>query len=208
MPLRAMLLGATAILACAGAANAKGWYASFEAGAVSVDDTDAEYALTTGFSYSPIGRFDTGWALVCAVGYSLQGWHIEGEAGWRSNDKDRFTAPGPSTGDLDELTVMFNMTYDIPLGVLTLSLGGGAGLDYAMLDIAGVDDGDLNFAYQGIVGLSYAVSQNTELTLGYRYLNALDPEFEDASSGTGINNKFDDFSKHAVTAGVRYTFAP
>jgi len=199
------LLGAACALAFTGTAHAKGWYASLEAGAVSVDDSDAIFRFTSGFSYTPVGRFDTGWALIAAVGYSLQGWHIEAEVGWRSNDKDQFTAPLPSTGDLDELTVMYNMTYDLSLGKdLTLSLGGGAGIDYAMLDIAGIDDGDVNFAYQGIAALSYAIAPNTELTIGYRYLHVLDPEFE----GTTATVKFDDFDKHTLTAGVRFTFAP
>jgi len=211
MPLKTLLLGAAATLAATGAAQAQGWYVSLEAGASVVDDTDVDYRLTsagvTTFSYVPVGRFDTGWALIAAVGYSLQNWHVEAEVGWRSNDKDRFTAIPVSTGGLDELTAMFNMTYDFRLAQdLALTVGGGAGIDYAMLDIVNIDDADLNLAYQGIVALNYSIAPDTDLTLGYRYLTVLDPSFEEQSGGTGVIMNFDDLTKHTLTAGVRYTF--
>ncbi|MCE9522612.1 MAG: porin family protein [Alphaproteobacteria bacterium] len=211
MLLKTLLLGAAATLAATTAAQAKGWYVSLEAGVGTVADTDVDYRLTnagvTTFSYVPVGRFDTGWALIAAVGYSLQNWHVEIEAGWRSNDKDRFTAIPISTGGLDELTLMYNMTYDFALTQnLALSVGGGAGIDYAMLDIVNVDDSDLNLAYQGIVALNYKIAPNTELTLGYRYLTVLDPSFEERTGGTGVIMNFDDITKHTLTAGVRYTF--
>jgi len=213
MPLKVTLLGAVCALAFTGAAQAKGWYIGLEAGASSIADTDADFGSTTGgvttFAYSPVGRFDDGWAVVATLGYALHGWRIEGELAWRSNDKDQFTTPAlPSTGSLDELTAMYNMTYELPLGGgVGVSLGGGAGLDYAMLEIAGLDDTDLNFAYQGIAGIHVAVSDSTELTLAYRYLVVLDPQFEERSD-PGFVIRFDDFTKHALTLGVRYTFAP
>ena len=80
-------------------------------------------------------------------------------------------------------------------------------LRYAMLDIAGLDDSDLNIAYQGIAGINYAIGANTELTLAYRYLNVMDPEFEERSN-PGIVIRFDDFAKHTLTLGLRYTYAP
>jgi opacity protein-like surface antigen len=208
MSLRTLLLGATAAVALTGTAEAKGWYVSLEAGANWVADTDAVYRQTTvPFTTFTEGQFDTGWTLVAAVGYALQNWRIEGELSWRSNDKDQFIVGGPSTGSLDELTAMYNMTYQLPLGPgLGLALGGGGGLDYAMIDIPSVDDSDLNFAVQGIVQLNYELSPATELTFGYRYLHVLDPEFEDASAAADVS--FDNFSKHALTIGVRYTFAP
>lgn len=213
MPLKVTLLGAVCALALTGTAQAKGWYIGLEAGASSIADTDADFRSTSGglttFAYDPVGRFDDGWAVIATMGYALHGWRIEGELAWRSNDKDQFTTPAlPSTGSLDELTAMYNMTYELPLGDgLGVSLGGGAGLDYAMLDIAGLDDADLNIAIQGIAGINYAISESTELTLAYRYLHVLDPEFEERSD-PGFVIRFDNFTKHALTLGVRYTYAP
>jgi opacity protein-like surface antigen len=208
MSMKALLLGATAAFALTATAQARGWYVGLEAGPSWVTDTDAIYRLpTVPFTTRTEGKFDTGWALIATVGYAMQNWRIEGELGWRSNDKDQFIVGGPSTGSLDELTAMYNMTYQLPLAQgLGVAIGGGAGLDYAMIDIPDVDDSDLNLAVQGIVQLNYAISDSTELTLGYRYLHVLDPEFEDDPTLAEVT--FDDFSQHALTIGVRYTFAP
>lgn len=213
MPLRTTLMGAACALALVGDAEARGWYASIELGASSVSDTDVFWYETTsgvlGFTTDVEGRFDTGWALLAAVGYALDNWRVELEVGWRTNDKDRFDVPLVSTGQLDELTVMYNMAYHLPIAdAFSFSLGGGAGFDYAMLDIVNADDSCFNFAYQGLVALNYAVEPNVELTLGYRYLHVLDPEFKETTFPFGTYYSFDDLSKHAVTLGVRYTFAP
>jgi opacity protein-like surface antigen len=208
MSMKAVLLGAAAIVAMSGTAAARGWYVGLEAGPSLVADTDAVYRLpTVPFTTRTEGKFDTGWALIATVGYAMQNWRIEGELSWRSNDKDQFIVGGPSTGSLDELTAMYNMTYQLPLAQgVGVAIGGGAGLDYAMIDIPNVDDSDLNWAVQGIVQLNYALSDDTELTLGYRYLHVLDPEFEDDTALAEVT--FEDFSKQALTIGVRYTFAP
>jgi opacity protein-like surface antigen len=76
-----------------------------------------------------------------------------------------------------------------------------------MLEIAGLDDSDLNIAYQGIAGINYALGSSTELTLAYRYLTVLDPEFEERSD-PGMVLRFENFTKHTLTLGVRYTYAP
>lgn len=208
MSMKTMLLGAAAAIAMSGTAEARGWYLGLEAGPSWIADTDAVYRqLTLPFTTRTEGKFDTGWALIATVGYAMQNWRIEGELGWRSNDKDQFIVGGPSTGSLDELTAMYNMTYQLPLTQgLGVAIGGGAGLDYAMIDIPDVDDSDLNWAVQGIVQLNYTLSDSTELTLGYRYLRVLDPDFENDPTLAEVT--FDDFSKHALTIGVRYTFAP
>lgn len=209
MLMKTLLLGATAALAVSGSAQARGWYVGLEAGVSSIDDSPAVYRENPPpFTAFPEGEFDTGWAIIATVGYAMQHWRIEGELAWRSNDKKRFVFL-VSTGDIDELSAMYNMTYELPLAQgLGLAFGAGAGLDYALLDIPGINDSDLNFAYQGIVQVNYALSPSTEMTLGYRYMHVLDPEFEDTVAGTTAQAAFDDFSKHAVTIGVRYTFAP
>ena len=212
MPLRTLLLGAAATLV-SGAAEAKGWYVSLDAGANWIADRHVDYRETvagaTVFAYSPIGRFDTGFVVDAAVGYSLQNWHIEAEVGWHSNDKNRFTAIPVSTGGLDELTFMYNMTYEFPLAQnLSLSVGGGGGIEYAMLHIVNVDDTDWNLAYQGIAELNYAIASNTELTLGYRYMHVFDPSFEEHTASPGVIMNFDDFHEQALMLGMRYTFAP
>lgn len=212
MPLKRTLLGAACALALTAPAQAKGWYLGFEAGANWVADTDIDVRFTSaGLTTSAdvaVGGFDTGWALAATFGYAMQGWRMEVEVAWRSNDMDQITGAPLSTGSLDELTGMYNMTYQLPLGDgIGIAIGGGAGIDWATIDTLDVDDSDVNFAYQGIAQLNLAVSDSTELTLAYRYLHVLDPHFEERTD-PGVVLRFEDFSKHAVTLGVRYTFAP
>ena len=206
MALRPALLAAAATAALSGNAEARGWYAGLEAGANWTQDAGVRlYTTPAATPFDLTGRFDTGWTLIATVGYAMQNWRVEAELAWRSNDKDQFTALPVSTGDLDGLSAMYNMTYAFALGSgVNLSLGGGGGLAYETLDIVNVEDGDLCLAAQGIVTLDYALSPSTELTVGYRYLWVLDPDFED----NGTYYSFDDLSKHALTLGVRYTFAP
>ena len=198
------------MLVGAGTASARGWYVGLEAGANWTADTPAVYSETAPpFVTLTDATFDTGWTLVATVGYAMQNWRIEAELAWRSNELDGLVVGGPSTGSLDALTAMYNMTYQLPLTQgLGLAIGGGAGIDYAVLDIPGIDDGDLNFAYQGIVQLNYTLSAATELIVGYRYMHVLSPDFAGSVGALHINADFDDFSKHALTLGVRYTFAP
>jgi OmpA-OmpF porin, OOP family len=103
---------------------------------------------------------------------------------------------------------MANVLYDIPLSSrFALSLGGGIGADNVSFDDgAGVDDDSWGFAYQGIVGLSYAVGRSTEVTLNYRYLVADGGSFSGGPLPATYHS--DDFENHAVTIGLRFDLAP
>jgi opacity protein-like surface antigen len=203
MRTKSLLLGATAMLIAAAPASAKGWYIGLEAGANILADSEVNIATTGGFTSNTTGHFDTGWALIATLGYSLQNWRVEGELALRSNDKDRFTILPVSTGDLYDVSGMFNMVYGIPFDEkLKFSFGGGAGFSYSNLDNDLVGDDDINFAYQAIATLDYELSPTIELTLAYRYLRVPDPEFE----RNAIALDFDAFETHALTVGVRYTY--
>ncbi len=215
MTLRSVLLGAVTAVACSGAASAanfNGWYLSLEGGANWVADWDVLVNPATPATAS----FDTGWAVLASVGYAFGGnWRTEFEVGYRSNNLDTITSgappPGPTTGDLWEGSFMVNALYDIRLGdKLGLSLGVGAGADFAELDLTtatsqGSDD-DWNFAYQGIAGLNYAIGRQTSAFINYRYFRAHEPDFILAASG-GPTLNGDDFQKHTVTLGLRYALA-
>jgi outer membrane protein OmpA-like peptidoglycan-associated protein len=179
-------------------------------------------------------EFDTGWAALGTVGYGFaNNWRIELEGGYRSNDLtatysyDVLLSPdwdgyeGPSAkvaskpiwmtvtdsvdGSLEEWTAMINVIYDVPLTeTLDLSIGVGAGIDFSNLEVAGVDDSDTNFAYQAIVGLSYAINKRLDLTLTYRYLNVDAPTYSAEVSKDYYAANLEDIEKHTVTVGLRY----
>ena len=109
-------------------------------------------------------------------------------------------------GEFDEWSFMVNVLYDIPLtDKLDLNIGVGAGADLADFDdSSSVNDDDWNFAYQGIVGLSYALNDRLDLTLTYRYLNVDSPSFSGDNGWSIERYDLDDVEKHSVTVGLRW----
>jgi OOP family OmpA-OmpF porin len=222
-----LLLGTAAALALCTPANAegmRGWYISIEGGANWVNDTNHEMIGTAITTHTHFINFDydTGWAFLASVGYGInERWRVELEGGYRSNDADRFelsptisssfttvTTPG---GELREFSLMANVMYDMPLTErMSLTLGAGLGMDHADFedDLWGSDE-SWNFAWQGIVGLNYAVGERSQLFLRYRYFNVSDPDF----TFVGPDDhyccfNFDDIEKHTATIGFRYFFMP
>ena len=220
MNLKTALAGCTAALAFATAANAndlRGTYFALEAGVSWAGDNGAFQSTTGAVTSSALfaAEFDTGWAVLGSVGYAFSnGLRAELETGYRKNDIDRLTpitptGPVATDGELGEFTVMANLLYDFHLtGELSLSIGAGAGVDRAKLKIRalGLDDDDWVFAYQGIVGVNYAIAGQTQIFMNYRYLRADAPEYTVAIAGpsTQRTTLTDDLEKHAVTLGVRF----
>ena len=216
MKTRSLLLGACASIALTASANAgtiNGWYIGLEGGGNWIDDVD----VLASFDADPPGgpvltpgtfSFDTGWAVLATVGYGFGGnWRAEFEGGYRQNDSEAVT----SNTDVTEWSAMVNILYDIHLTPkMNLSLGAGAGGNFAEYDfkIASFQDDDWNFAYQGIVGLSYALSDQLDLTLNYRYLRVLEPEFSGRTVGPAgtLILTLDDVGQHTATIGLRYAF--
>jgi OmpA-OmpF porin, OOP family len=226
--------GLSIISAANSNAHNQGWYVGIEAGANWIGDNDYSFddesihggaAKMSSVLMGPSNSlsFDTGWAALGTVGYGFEkNWRVEFEVGYRSNDVEAYfagTAPtwtfpedfktpryDSRSAEFDEWTFMVNVVYDVPLtDKLDLNIGVGAGADLADFDDnSSVSDDDWNFAYQGIVGLSYALNDRLDLTLTYRYLNVDSPSF------SGVNGKnietydLDDVEKHSLTVGLRW----
>lgn len=206
MKAKTLLLGAAASLALAGAANAKGgWYVGIEGGPSWLSDTNALITVITPLSTTAAAGTidaDAGWALVGTVGHVFfDSLRVEGEVGYRDNKTtaDYF--------DVSEVSLMVNVLYDIPVAPLALTIGAGAGYDEVTLELGGVlDDTEGNFAYQGIVGASWTVAENWDLTLTYRCLTVGGPTFTAAGGGNMITVELDDLTKHTLTVGARFRF--
>lgn len=220
-----ILLGTVATLSIAaaqqGQAHHQGWYIGLEGGANWVSDNEGLFGLNSGPAiFFENTEFDTGWAALATVGYAFESnWRVEFEVGYRENDINFITIPAfgglnPFTGgDINEITLMANVLYDIPLTErLDLTIGLGAGADRAELSPGpfwGGDDDDWNFAYQAVAGLAYAVTDRLDVTLTYRYLNVSEPDFSVPSPRAPLNPtpehwQLDDLEKHTVTIGLRY----
>jgi outer membrane protein OmpA-like peptidoglycan-associated protein len=217
--MRTFLLSAAASVALASAASAaapNSWYFSLEGGGNWVEDVN----FASSFDADPPGgalvlglgeaQFDRGWAALGAVGYAFgNNWRAELEGGYRYNDFD--ASPGL---ELAEWSAMVNVLYDIHLSrAARLSLGVGAGGDYGTFESTPIafDESEWNFAYQGIAGFSYALSDHVDLIATYRYLRVHEPEFTGPAVTPGPTPGtqtffLDDVAKHTATVGLRYSF--
>ena len=227
-----LLIGsALATVMAAGATTADaaspGWYVSGSVGANWVDDD----SFATPFSFSRFYTtsattlagnidYDTGWALMGAVGYRFaEPWRVELEFSSRWNDlSSHFSGSIYSasiTGDVQTTALMANVAYDLNIAErLNLTLGGGVGygwVDYSANFAASFttafstttyttrgsfSDDDSGFAYQLIAGLDFEVSDTTDLFVEYRYFGVND----DSNS---LLNGIDDYNASTVLVGVR-----
>ncbi len=225
MKLQTTLLAGAATLALVSNASAgelRGSYAAIEGGAGWVGSerffqaTAVTNVITASATYD--ADFDTGWAIFGTLGYAFSNnFRAELEVGYRRNEIEGLREIGPvpgalsPDGDLSEFTVMANLLYDIPLGQrLTLTVGAGVGVDQADLDVGvlGFNDDEWVFAYQGIAGLSYAIGDQTQLFVNYRYLHADAPEYTAAVAANTVQQTsfLGDLGKHTATLGLRFAF--
>lgn len=215
---RACLASVLSMMAVMPAAAAtEGWYLSVEGGGSWVKEWEQLRTLQTycGPEFkNALAEFDTGTAAFGAAGFGIAGWRFELEGGYRQNDLTSFVMKwwGPrqdGEGQLTEYSAMINVLYDVPLfDRFSLTVGVGAGADFASVEMdtywGPVDVDDWRFAYQGIAGLNYAITELTVLFVNYRFANVRDINLEptDRYSIDG-----GDFEKHAATAGVRFALA-
>lgn len=211
-----LLLGAAAALSFSAPAQAlpDGWYVSLEGGGNWVQDWD--FNLTGKDTPGSI-EFDTGWAVLASVGYDFGNWSAEFEAGHRSNKFNQMTsdeAPAAFRRNLfddvklEEASFMGNLKYNYPVTEkLTLTLGGGLGVDQARLKLAtnnrSSESDDWNFAYQGIASAGYAIGQRSELYIAYRYFRTNSAQFDFRPTFENVYDG-DNFQKHTATIGFRY----
>jgi len=215
MNARHFLLGAAATLSLlasslpsgAQASAIDGWYIGLEGGGNWIDDVDAVRTFDDNDPGATTLAFESGWAALATVGYGFGGLRFELEGGYRANET------GSNDASLNEWSVMANALYDIQLSNrIILTLGAGAGGDFAMLELPlnSFDDDQWAFAYQGIGGVSYTINRRLDLFVNYRYLRVHEPSFEtfatDGPESGLLALDLDDVGKHTATMGLRYAF--
>jgi outer membrane protein OmpA-like peptidoglycan-associated protein/outer membrane protein W len=199
------LAGAAALLpVVAQAQTPEGAYVAIHGGVNFNMDNDAEVAGVSGEVET-----DVGYAAGAAAGYAFGGGpRVELETTWRSNGVDNVGGFG-TDGSLDSVSVMANAIYDVPLGMDFFPyVGAGVGMSWVMADMTepssgrGFDDNDIAFAYQGIAGVGYNITQNVGMTLDYRFLGTTGLDF-DTPAGKA---DYDAYYNHTVMLGLRYSF--
>ncbi|SMH40318.1 Outer membrane protein OmpA [Azospirillum lipoferum] len=208
MKMRGALLGAAFALALPTAAMAQteGFYVGAGAGVNWTRDADVRDYPTTNFGLKE--SFDLGGVGSVSAGYASDfGMRAELEFAWRwRNAVDGTESATPAlqglSGKTSSIAFMGNALYDVKTGTpFTPYIGLGAGVAQVRQKLNGVSDKDWVFAYQGIVGASYAVTDNLAVTLDYRYFATLDPEFD-----LGPVTSKGEYRNHTILAGLRYSF--
>ena len=178
------------------------------------------YLLNQDLSGFPGGfsevQFDIGWAAIVAGGYRFEnGLRPEIEVGFRQNDVDKLKVGGrdlSGSGTERTLDFMGNLIYDFDLGgpiIPYIGVGiGGAQVDVDSLGAGGTsfNDRQLAFAYQGIVGVSYKISEALEAFADYRYFSTAGLDLKDSIPTPASVD--DEYRSHTIIIGLRWTFAP
>ena len=203
------LVSAAAILVAGSAAHADrvGPYLSAFGGYVIQPDLDFEDPAATVSELST----DDGWAAGGAMGYDFGRFRVEAEVSYRDNDAEGIDARTAS-GDLSSLALMLNALYDFENSSrFTPYVGVGIGAAWLYTDKirqtnplnpASTTDDDVQFAYQGIVGVKAAITTGLSLFVDYRYFATLDPSYDSNMFGTVDS----EYAAHNIMAGLTYNF--
>ena len=155
--------------------------------------------------------------FLAAVGYdSGSGWRTELEIGYRKLDleEERETDDVDDVNEFAEgtnwetLHLMLNGYFMFGQGRLKPYVGLGAGLAKHEIKYPDDDDNDESdtvFAYQGIVGAAYEISDRMEARLGYRYLATGDLS-SSRSTGSLRTETKSSYETHNIEAGVVFRF--
>jgi opacity protein-like surface antigen len=173
--LRHLIWGALAsalVLAAPAGAGERSWYMGLEAG-LELEGGGNSYG------YDPA---DGGFAGLLTLGTGITSHlNLEGELGYRSTSDDGI--------DIDQTTLLLNLVYEAPLSQdISIDLGVGVGADRVVVDYFGFfEESEIEAVAQFKIGLSLDISDSTELTANYRYVETLtDSAIDDSTVTVGM----------------------
>lgn len=221
MTFKNSLLAATAVMvlpvgAFAQSADApldKGFYAGAQIGyntgsAAPLNGTT--YTDTAHYNWSPNGvieggyRFGDGLRLGAEFGYStttvgdISHNNVTHAAGGKGST-DAFTFMGAAYYDFNTHSA-WRPFIGVGVGVARVEQSGLKDVFYPGLN---GNDTDTGFAFQTSAGLAYAVTQDIDVSLSYRFLRTAD----DLTYSPSANDRYHaPYENHSVLLGIRYTF--
>jgi opacity protein-like surface antigen len=183
----------------------RGCYLTLDAGANFLQNTSSR----NGPGFGPDGvdiesragsRFDL------MTGYRFnQSWAVEVEGGFLDNKVTKVGGVTPSTQIyLYQYPVLANVVFRHTLWQnLQVSAGAGAGGVWTTLDIDPLgDDTDFQYAYQAKAGITYAVGENYEFGITYKFLGTGDHSWTVAGAPGGS----DGLMSHSILATITLKF--
>ena len=214
----AMALASTALAAPA-VARDHTWYAGVEGGLIHIEDSKFDVSGDAISDRDDFLNLDykTGLDLDIIGGYDFGLIRGEFEAGYKraSIDEVSFLNTGvasDSGGHVRAFSAMANALVDIgDENGLSGYFGGGLGLANVRYrlhfnepgNVGNGSDSDRSFAYQAIVGVRHAVSDNIDVGVKYRYFVAPKLNF-DIIDGEAKTR----FRSHSLLASLVFNFAP
>ena len=194
-----------------------GTYISLGGGASMPSSSNINYTNALGASANGKTTFDTGYILSGAVGYRwFSGVRTEVEFNYRRSDLNAISG-ATAAGRQQVMGLMGNILFEVgDVGGFRPYVGGGAGVGWnkwnnvqggtSLTFPAGTalyNDRDPAFQWQGIAGVSHALSDGIDVFAEYRYIGLQNNKF--ASTTVGLATGHDDRSHNAL-AGVRFNF--
>ena len=205
-------------------------YVGLEAGGMLVEDQDFSYQDNTitigrGIANAYTVNYGLGWDVDVIGGYDFGVFRVEGELGYKHAKVDSVTtdariAPVGTGGNLDGgrinvFSAMANVLLDFGnQDGLSGYIGGGAGYGSFKLRAAtspaggpAVSDSDSRPAFQVIGGVRYAITQNIDIGLKYRYFTATNLHFSDVNPRTQSPFTIrSDYRSNSLLASLTYNF--
>jgi len=180
-----LALGAAALFFTASQASAEGEF----------------YAGIKGGVNFPDQGLETGWQIDGALGYRfiLDDYksHDGNETGIRLEFNPGYMQNGTAgINDLNMGRFMANAILDLPILEWAYIYGGG-GLGGALYDLELVGE-DFVFAFQGMAGIGFLITDDIKIEGGYRFFSTLDPTFNNVTVTAPM--------WHSVEAGVTFEF--
>jgi len=169
---------------------------------------------TTSGTVSPSKfKTDTGFSISGALGYKFRDFRVEGEFTYGRNDakKREFEngASVPLGGYFQTYAYMLNGYYDIPLSRrFRPYIGGGLGAasfsaeNVTQTGVAPINGSTTVFAYQFKAGISYQLTDNFNVFMGYRLFGVSGQNYK---SGTD-KIEGDGFTSNSLQFGARLLF--
>jgi opacity protein-like surface antigen len=160
--------------------------------------------------------------------FRFPGWSTLIELEGMTGREYRFSTPGvspltPHNSDVDSTSFMGNVRLDFPIQApmtalfgrlpmlepLTLYGGGGVGIGWNEIETTDTvnsgSDESFDFAYQGMAGVGYALSDTTHLSLGWRYYHLGKVKTRlDEGPNPGVYSA--DIAAHEYSASLRFHF--
>lgn len=160
--------------------------------------------------------------------FRFPGWRTLIEAEAMTGREFRFSTPGvsaltPHNSDVDSTSFMGNVRLDVPIQApmtalfgrlpmlepLTIFTGGGAGIGWNEIETTDTvnsgSDESFDFAYQVMAGLGYALSDQTHLSLGWRFYD-LGKVNARLDQGPNAGDYSADITAHEFTTSLRFHF--